>query len=387
MRDSGIKAPKKNLLTFQNSFLLAQNLFLKENRMKQVLLGPSGLRVSELCLGTMTFGTAWGFGVDYAGSKSLLHCFLDAGGNFVDTANLYTEGMSEAYLGRLMKQSGLRKDLVLASKFSLKTSQWSPNTAGNHKKNMVQSVDESLKRLQTDYLDILYLHAWDFTIRPEELMYNLEQLVRSGKVLHTALSDVPAWVFSACMTLASERHYSRPVALQGEYSLLNRDMERDMIPAACHFQTPVLAWGVLAGGAFSGKYLRGESGRVPEHSLRRSEKAERLARLLDKQSKALGVPAVALALRWAMDGPGKVIPIVGARNAEQLKESMQACAIDALDKEFLKELQDASAITYGFPHEFLLGDQARQFQLGERPEELLPLPQAYRNIKDKPWQG
>jgi len=343
-----------------------------------VLLGKSGLRVSNLCLGTMTFGTEWGYGVDFQESRLLFERFLAAGGNFFDTANRYTEGSSERILGALIREFGVRDQVVVATKFSLRSGEGKPNDGGNHRKNMLQSLEGSLKRLGTDYVDVFYLHAWDFSIEPEELMFNLNLLVQSGKVLHIALSDMPAWVFSACMSIAGERHYARPVALQGEYSLLTRDMERDMIPAAAHYQVPVLAWGTLAGGAFSGKYLKGETGRVPENSLRRSERAVQLTQTIVDEANKLGVEPICLALAWTLQAPGQLIPIVGARNAAQLEQTLPAMRLK-IPAEVLATLDSASALQYGFPHDFLRGELIRQLQFGALHPQF-PIPDVYRQI-------
>jgi len=344
--------------------------------LSSVLLGKSGLRVSNACLGTMTFGTEWGYGATAEESKLLFERFLVTGGNFFDTANRYTEGSSERILGALIREFSVRDEVVVATKFSLRSGDGKPNDGGNHRKNMLQSLHGSLQRLGTDYVDVFYLHAWDFSIDPEELMFNLNMLVQSGKVLHIALSDVPAWVFSACMSIARERHYALPVALQGEYSLLTRDMERDMIPAAAHYQVPVLAWGTLAGGAFSGKYLKGGSGRVPENSLRRSERANALTQTVVQEAEKLGVEPICLALAWTLKAPGHVIPIVGARNASQLEQTLQAMHLD-IPTEVLSALDAASAISYGFPHDFLRGDLIRQLQFGAQHPQF-PVPGLYR---------
>jgi len=341
-----------------------------------ILLGKSGMRVSNVCLGTMTFGTEWGYGADHSESRRLFEAFLKVGGNFFDTANRYTEGSSERILGELIREFAVREQVVVATKFSLRTLDGKPNDGGNHRKNMVQSLDASLKRLGMDYVDLFYLHAWDFSVEPEELMYNLNLLVQSGKVLHIALSDIPAWVFSACMSIARERHYAQPVALQGEYSLLTRDMERDMLPAAAHYGVPVLAWGTLAGGAFSGKYLKGEGGRVPENSLRRSDRANLLTQTVVELAARLGVQPISLALAWTLQAPGKLIPIVGARNAEQLEQSLQGMALK-IPEDVLAELDKASAISYGFPHDFLRGDLVRQLQFGPQYNQY-PIPPLYR---------
>ncbi len=201
--------------------------------MKYKLLGRSGLRVSEICLGTMTFGEEWGWGADQTESKKQFFTYLENGGNFIDTANRYTEGTSEKYLGEFIKESNQRKEIVLATKYSLITDRSSGlNQSGNHKKNMVQSVEDSLKRLQTDYIDVYYLHAWDFTTSIEEVLRAMDDLVRQGKILYVGISDTPAWIVSRANAIAEFKDWSPFIALQIEYSLLQRSVERDLIPVS-----------------------------------------------------------------------------------------------------------------------------------------------------------
>ena len=193
--------------------------------MKYKLLGRSGLRVSEICLGTMTFGEEWGWGADQTESKKQFFTYLENGGNFIDTANRYTEGTSEKYLGEFIKESNQRKEIVLATKYSLITDRSSGlNQSGNHKKNMVQSVEDSLKRLQTDYIDVYYLHAWDFTTSIEEVLRAMDDLVRQGKILYVGISDTPAWIVSRANAIAEFKDWSPFIALQIEYSLLQRSV-------------------------------------------------------------------------------------------------------------------------------------------------------------------
>jgi len=195
--------------------------------MKYKLLGRSGCRVSEICLGTMTFGEEWGYGANYEASKKQFDTFLSLGGNFIDTANRYTEGTSEKWLGDFIQTE--RENLVLATKYTLFMQRDKPNLHGNHRKNMVQSVEASLKRLKTDYIDLLYLHMWDNSTPIEELMRAFDDLVRSGKILYPGISDTPAWIVSSANTLAQLRGWSPFMAYQLEYSLIQRTPERDMI--------------------------------------------------------------------------------------------------------------------------------------------------------------
>ncbi|HWX17956.1 MAG TPA: aldo/keto reductase, partial [Chthoniobacterales bacterium] len=192
------------------------------------LLGKSGLRVSEFALGTMTFGDDWGWGSAKDEAQKVYNSFRESGGNFVDTANVYTNGTSEAFLGEFMK--GHRASMVLATKYTNAAQGTDPNAGGNHRKNMMQAVEASLKRLKTDYIDLYWVHIWDQITPVEEVMRGLDDLVRQGKVLYVGISDAPAWWIAQANTLASLRGWSPFVGLQIEYSLLERTVERELIP-------------------------------------------------------------------------------------------------------------------------------------------------------------
>lgn len=323
-------------------------------QMKYHCLGKSGLRVSEICLGTMTFGLSWGYGAGLDESREVFHTYCEAGGNFFDTANLYTDGESEAFLGKFIQEAGNRDTAVVATKYSLVTRRGRINDGGNHRKNLIQSLHGSLKRLQMDYVDLLYVHAWDFTVDPDELMRSLEDVVRSGKVLHVAISDTPAWIAARCNTLASMRGWSPFTAFQAEYSLITRDVERDILPLCVTDQMPLIAWAPLAGGALTGKYLKPETavGRVKPESKRRSPRSLTMAEEVVRIAAELQCPPAAVALRWVMDAPGLVIPVVGARNAEQLKQSLCACDVQ-LSETQIQSLNRVSEIDPGWPHDFL----------------------------------
>jgi len=241
--------------------------------MKYKLLGNSGLRVSELCLGTMTFGEDWGYGADENSSREIFNSYLESGGNFIDTANRYTEGTSEEYIGKFVKESGRRDELVIATKYGLYTKSGRINDSGNHRKNMVQSLEGSLKRLGLEYVDILYLHIWDFTTPIEEILRALDDLVRAGKVLYPAISDTPAWIVSKGNQMAKQMGWSPFVSLQAEYSLITRDAERDLLPMTQSEGLAFTAWAPIAGGALSGKYLNNseQAGRLKEGSKRLNE--------------------------------------------------------------------------------------------------------------------
>ena len=220
--------------------------------MRYKLLGNSGLRVSELCLGTMTFGEEWGWGASKSECRKMFDMFVEAGGNFIDTANRYTEGTSEKFVGEFI--SDMREQIVLATKYTLYTKQGDPNAAGNHRKNMVQALENSLRRLKTDYIDLYWVHAYDYMTPVEEMMRALDDMVRAGKVLYIGVSDTPAWVVSQANTMAQLRGWTPFSALQIEYSLIARTPERDLLPMARAFDLAVTPWGAIGGGVLTGKY-------------------------------------------------------------------------------------------------------------------------------------
>ncbi|MCU1342097.1 MAG: Aldo/keto reductase, partial [Candidatus Acidoferrum typicum] len=220
--------------------------------MKYRLLGKSGLRVSEAALGTMTFGDEWGWGSLKAEAQKIYETYREAGGNFIDTANFYTSGTSEKFVGEFIK--GHRESVVLATKYSNAAPGNDPNAAGNHRKSMMQALEASLKRLQTDYLDLYWVHIWDGITPVEEVMRGLDDVVRQGKVLYVGISDAPAWWIAQANTLAELRGWTQFTGLQIEYSLIERTVERELIPMAKALNLGVLAWSPLAGGVLSGKY-------------------------------------------------------------------------------------------------------------------------------------
>lgn len=232
------------------------------------LLGRSGLRVSPMALGTMTFGTDWGWGADEAESRKLFDAYVERGGNFIDTANNYTNGTSERLVGQFAR--GRRDQLVIATKYTCWTRQGDPNSGGNHRKSLIASVESSLRRLQTDYIDLLYLHIWDGTTPVQEILRGLDDLVRSGKVLYVGISDTPAWQVSRMQAIAELRGWTPLVALQVEYSLIERTTERELIPMADEMGLGVLPWAPLAKGVLTGKYTRTDLGRTDSTQTRKN---------------------------------------------------------------------------------------------------------------------
>ena len=316
------------------------------------LLGKTGIKVSELCLGTMTFGTDWNFGSDKEESQRVFDAFVNAGGNFFDTANIYTTGTSEKYLGEFMHSE--RDNLVIASKYSLTESN-KINLSGNSRKNMTQSVEGSLKRLGTDYIDLYYVHAWDFLVAPEELMRNLEYLLTTGKILSIGISDTPAFITSRCNTLAELRGWNQFAAYQVEYCLTERTADREIIPLCEHDDMLFCGFGPLAAGLLSGKYLeensnpkrmtKGVSARLSERNLAMSAEIKALA-------KEIGHTPSQVAIRWAMQMVKKSSPIFGARSLKQCEENLKVLGF-SLTTEQMEKLNVISKIGPNNPNDFL----------------------------------
>ncbi len=330
--------------------------------MKYKLLGRSGLKVSELCLGTMGFGTDNGWGADKEPSFGIMEAFGNAGGNFMDTANRYQNGTSEKIIGEFMLQHD-RDYWVLATKYSLYDNTTNPNASGNNRKNMMRSVEASLKRLQTEYIDVLYLHIWDWLTPIDEVLRGLDDLIRQGKINYAAISDTPAWMVSKANTLAELMGWSQFIALQVEYSLLQRTPERELIPMAKHFGITVTPWAPMAGGALTGKYLKGDKGRIKEGSKRLNENSERITREVMSIAGEMGVEPSQVALKWTMQQGFSSIPIVGATKLPQLEENLKTVDIE-LSEEQLKRLNTVSAIELGFPGDFYKEDGVRMGNFG-----------------------
>ncbi len=322
------------------------------------LLGPTGLRVSELCLGTMSFGDAWGFGADPATSHRVLDAYAAAGGNFLDTANKYHGGQTEEIVGSWLE--GKRDRTVVATKYTLAMDHSDPNSAGNHRKNLVLAVEASLARLRTDYVDLLWVHAWDDYTPYQETMRALDDLVRAGKVLYVGVSDTPAWVVSAAQVHAELRGWSAFAGLQIEYSLLERTPERDLLPMAEHFGLAVVAWAPLGAGVLTGKYTRGgaiDSRREQSNVARgrTDERALTIARAVDRVADELGASSAQVATAWVRAQGYRYLPIVGARKVEQIEDTLGAAALE-LSPAHLAALDEVSQVSLGFPHEFLRSD-------------------------------
>lgn len=317
--------------------------------MKLKTLGRSGLKVSELCLGTMGFGTENGWGADKETSKQVFDTYTNAGGNFLDTANMYKMGTSEKFLGEFIAAE--RDNYVVATKYSLFENTQQANASGNNRKNMIRTVDACLKRLNTEYIDLMYLHIWDNITPVDEVLRGLDDLVKQGKIMYIGISDTPAWVVSKANTMAELMGWSQFIGLQVEYSLIQRTVERELIPMAEHYNMTVLPWAPLAGGALSGKYLRGEQGRIKQGSNRLNERSTNIAREVVAVADELGVAPSSVALKWLMQQKVSCIPIVGATKPDQVKENLK-CIDVTLSADQMKRLDQVSTYDKGFPAAF-----------------------------------
>jgi aryl-alcohol dehydrogenase-like predicted oxidoreductase len=331
------------------------------------LLGQSGLRVSELCLGTMTFGEDWGWGSPKDEAQKIYDAFREAGGNFIDTANVYTQGSSETFLGEFF--SGHRDSVVLATKYTNALTTNDPNAGGNQRKNMMQAVEGSLRRLKTDYIDLYWLHIWDQITPVEEVMRAFDDLVRQGKVLYVGVSDAPAWWISKANTIAEFRGWCPFVGLQIEYSLIERTVERELIPVAKALGLTVTAWSPLAGGILTGKYASGEatdsrySSDMMKQWLPEQTATARIVDALQNVSKQTGRSKAQIALAWLRNRAVPVIPIVGARKLTQLEDNIASLTL-SLTPDQLALLDEASKIELGFPHHFYTHEMVRNFVYG-----------------------
>lgn len=338
--------------------------------MRYRLFGPSGLRVSEICLGTMSFGLDWGFGCDEPTAHQILDTYAERGGNFLDTANKYHNGQTESYIGSWLRcREGARDRTVIATKYTLSMDHADANASGNHRKNLVRSVEGSLCRLGVDYIDLLWVHAWDRQTPWTETLRALDDLVRQGKVQYIGISDAPAWVVSASNVHAELRGWTRYIGLQVEYGLLARAPERDLLPMAEHFGMSVVAWGPLGGGVLTGKYTRGgpnDSARAGGNQARgrTSERSLNIARTVDAVADELGCTSAQVATAWVLRRSYSTIPIVGARRVEQITDTLGAVEVE-LAPEHLARLEQVSRIELGFPHDFLASDNVQNMVLGE----------------------
>ena len=332
--------------------------------MNYYTLGRTGLKVSRLALGTMTFGEEWGWGADAANARQLFDAYLEAGGNFIDTADLYTNGNSERLLGQFVKDSGSRDRVVIATQFSYNSQPGNPNAGGNGRKNIMRAVEGSLKRLDTDYIDLYMLHTWDRVTPSEEVVRTLEDLVHSGKVRHVALSDVPAWYAAQAQTLAQERHLEPISTIQLEYSLVERNIEMEYIPMAQALGAGVMAWSPLASGLLSGKYkpsqdgtpfgmgrlaMMANSGNPAFNKF--TERNWEIVAELERVAKSLDRSMAQVAINWVANRPGVASVLIGATKLHQLQDNLGALDFD-IPEELSQRLDAVSQPERKFPYTF-----------------------------------
>jgi aryl-alcohol dehydrogenase-like predicted oxidoreductase len=314
--------------------------------------GTTGLRVSELFLGAMTFGEQGGVGAPLEECRRIVDAYAEAGGNVIDTAINYRGGASEEFLGELL--AGRRDRFVLATKYTVSRDRADPNAAGNHRKNLRLSLDTSLRRLRTDYLDIYWVHMWDPQTPIEETMRALDDEVRAGRILYVGISDTPAWIVSQANTLAAWRGWTAFAGLQVPYSLLQRDIERELLPMAESFGMTVAAWSPLAGGILSGKFT-GQQGpeagtRIDASSI--TEQQLTVAAAVQSVASELGVTPSQVAIGWIRARSQHIHPIIGARRVDQLLDNLGAADID-LPAAAIDQLDAATEIDLGFPATFI----------------------------------
>jgi aryl-alcohol dehydrogenase-like predicted oxidoreductase len=361
--------------------------------MRYRLLGKSGLRVSELCLGTMTFMEGLPWGSLRAESQQVFDAFLEAGGNFVDTSNTY--GTSEEFLGQFMR--GRRDRVIVATKYGGSLPLQDANSAGNHRKSLLRSVEGSLRRLNTEYLDLLWLNAWDFMTPLEEVVRALDDLVRQSKILHIGVANTAAWVIARANTIAEFRGWAPFVAIQVAYNLLQRDVERDLLPMANELDIGVMAWTPLASGFLSGKYQPQASiphvgspqpsepkrldDPVASNFVRRTERNTLIAAEVSRLAAELGATPAQVALNW-LRRQG-IFPLFGARTADQVKENIASVDFELPD-EHMRRLDDLSKIPLGFPHDFLASRMVREHMYGGMFDAIQSAPAALDAIVKPP---
>ncbi len=329
-------------------------------------LGHSGLRISRLALGTMTFGNSWGWGADEGASRAMFDRYLAAGGNFIDTADLYTGGSSERLLGEFIGDAGVRDRVVLASKFTYNAQPGNPNAGGNGRKNIMRALEGSLRRLKTDYIDLYLLHTWDRITPAEGVLRTLDDLVGAGKIRYAGLSDVPAWYAARIQALAQAHGLHSLVNLQLQYSLVERNIEREFVPLAQELGYGITAWSPLAMGLLSGKYRPGKAGddaggegrlqlfkdgAIPALQDKFTPRNFAIVAEVEKAAKVTGLSMPQVAIQWAARQPAIGSVILGARTLEQFEGNLTA-----LDKplpgEILHTLDTVSALPQQFPYSF-----------------------------------
>ena len=344
--------------------------------MNYYCLGKSGVRVCQLCLGTMTFGTELGWGNNKKDAEKIFNAYVDLGGNFVDTADMYTKGTSEKMVGEFIAKRKLRDHIVLTTKFSWNTDPGNPNGGGNGRKYMMRAVEDSLRRLGTDYIDLYLLHVWDCLTPVEDVMRTFNDLVSSGKVRHVGFSDVPAWVASRAQTMAEIRAMEPISVMQMEYSLVERNIEHEYTLLGKELGIDIMSWSPLGGGLLTGKYqINGKNvkgdGRFKKiaaendiHFLRLTKRNEQIILTLREVAKELGKPMSQVALNWVANRPAVGSLVFGATSVSQLENNMQSLDF-TIPGNLVEKLDEVSRPTLNFPYNFFSPDMQKRVHGGE----------------------
>ena len=340
--------------------------------MRYTTLGRSGTRVSELCLGTMTFGEDWGWGASKEDSRAQFDAFAAAGGNFIDTSSNYTNGTAESFVGDFI--SADRDYWVIATKYTLRRPGSRPddlNAGGNGRKNMVRTVEASLKRLNTDHIDLLYLHMWDYSTPVEEVMRGFDDLVRAGKALHVGFSDTPAWVVARAQTLSEWRGYPPVVGYQAAWNVIERGVELDVLPMTRAFGMSLLAFNLLGGGKLTGKFNKPGGPGEPTRARAADETETAAAAVLLRMAGEIGggVTPSQIAVNWVRQRAPNAIPILGARRPAQLADTLAALEF-ALTVEQMAELNALRPPVRDYPHSFWNDNIRRNLIYGKRVDEV-----------------
>ncbi|MEM9160761.1 MAG: aldo/keto reductase [Verrucomicrobiota bacterium] len=351
--------------------------------MKYYTLGNTGLKVSRLALGTMTFGDDWGWGAEERSSRQIFDKYLESGGNFIDTADLYTNGNSERMLGQFVRESGTRDKVAICTKFSYNGEPGNPNAGGNGRKNIMRAVESSLERLGTDYIDLYMLHTWDRVTPAEEVMRTMDDLVSSGKVRYIGLSDVPAWYAARAQSIAEMRGYEKLSSLQLEYSLTERNIEHEFVSLGQEMGMGIMVWSPLASGLLSGKYKPSEGGIDGEGRLatvqgagnpafeKFTEKNFRIVAELEEVSKELGRSMAQVALNWVVNRPTIASVLVGATKLSQLEDNLGALDFEipsALEARLNAASEPVTPFPYGFFTDALQGMITGGATVGDKPD-------------------
>lgn len=333
------------------------------------LLGPSGLRVSPLCLGTATFGHEWGIGSDEETCGKIFRRYLDAGGNFVDTANCYNEGTSEIWLGRMI--ADCRDRVVLATKGTFNIHQGNPNTGGNHRRSLTGNVEESLRRMKTDYIDLFWCHVWDRHTPLGETMRVLDDLVNSGKIRYVGVSNWPAWSVASGNTLAEFRSWTPFIAHQVHYNLCERNIEHEIVPQALAFGMGICPWAPLEGGLLTGKHnpintsQRGNCDSKRSEGVRKqlNERTRKISEEVQHIARETGRTPSQVALNWLMKKPGVVSPVIGARTLNQLQDNLKSLEF-SLDENEMERLESVSRGEPIYPNSFIFTEGTQDLLSG-----------------------